>query len=55
MAGKIEYFEKPSNPSVNKFNVSFFEKSFLKKNGKIFAGITIILYLWGVTRKYNND
>ena len=27
MAGKIEYFEKPSNPSVNNFNVSFFEKS----------------------------
>ena len=51
MAGRIEYIEKPSNPSINKFNAYFFEK----KNGNLFAGITIILYLWGITRKYSND
>jgi hypothetical protein len=50
MAGRIEYIEKSSNPSVNKFNVSF-----LKKSGNLFASLTIILYLWGVTRnKLNN-
>ena len=45
MAGNIEYFEKPSDTSVNKINVSF-----LKKVTDLFAGITYILYLWSVVR-----
>lgn len=49
IAGKIEYFEKPSNQSVNKFNVSF-----LKKVADLFAGITYILYLWSVKRNKLN-
>ena len=48
MAGNIEYIEIANSSSVNKFNVSF-----LKKSGNLFGGITIILYLWSVTRKEN--
>ena len=56
MAGRIEYIEKPSNPSINKFNAYFFEYScFDTFCIALFAGIKIILYLWGITRKYSND
>ena len=50
MARNIEYIKKSNVSSVNKFNTYF-----LKKVSDLFAGITYILYLWSVTRKYNND
>lgn len=43
MAGKIE---APNVSNVKKFNISF-----LKKNTKLFASLTYILYLYDTTIK----